>query len=266
MTVTKSVGGGDRAPVVILAHGWGSRLARVAGGPHKTTERVLGRPVLAWLLEEIAATGLAGATVVTVRTDDPDVAGAVAASPLQVQVQHRQPRGYLPDVYDLSRTCGRRFTVVEGDTVPYPGMLRNFVLLAEQLGPAADLCVGVGPRSANPNGPAIVLGEDGRIAAMRWNVEPTGLVPLGAWHWTARLLEDAPTFQSTSTADYVTWAAPRGATILPIGMPAGFNINTPENLDLARRGVPRWFGSHLTQQTTTPPQRREEETLWQSQS
>jgi dTDP-glucose pyrophosphorylase len=254
-----------RRPVVVLAHGHGSRLAAVASGVHKTTEPVHGRAVLAWLLAEIRDSGTDGRTIVTVRTDDPELRAVVADSGLDVEVQVRQPGGYLRDVYDLSRTCTPRFTVVEADTLTYPGSLRNFLLLAERYGPMVDLCVGVGPASANPNGPAVTLTGDGRITAIRWPpAQPSGLVPLGAWHWTSRMLDDADAFarQSTSTADYVTWTVPRGALAVPIGFPAGFNINTPADLDTARHGVARWFDSEPAE--PMPTQR--EDSSWRSHS
>jgi GTP:adenosylcobinamide-phosphate guanylyltransferase len=249
----------SRPPVVILAHGLGTRLSRAASGVHKTTEQVHRRPVLDWLLREVACTGLLGRTIVTVREDDPGVRDVVAAWGFDVEIQRRCPQGYLRDVYAMSRICGRRFTVVEADTVAYPGSLRNFLILAERLSAVADLCVGVGPASSNPNGPAVVVDADGRVTAMRWRSEPTGLVPLGAWHWSTRLLDEAATFcqRSTSVADYVNWVVPRGATILPIGLPAGYNINTPDDLQAARHGVGRWYGQHLSPTNPTSPLHRE---------
>jgi dTDP-glucose pyrophosphorylase len=139
-----------RHPVVILAHGLGSRLAAVARGLHKTTEAVGGRPLLWWLLYEIEAAGLTGHTVLSLRQDDPAVRPVLASFPWPVEVRFRQPGGYLPDVYRISREYGPRFTVVEADTITLPGMLRTFLLSAEQIGGEADLCVGVAPVAANP--------------------------------------------------------------------------------------------------------------------
>jgi hypothetical protein len=80
------------------------------------------------------------------------------------------------------------------------------------------------------------------VQAVSWTAQPTGLVPLGAWHWTRHMLTDAPAFaeRSTSIADYITWAIPRGALVAPIGFPAGHNINTPDDLDHARAQVATW--------------------------
>jgi GTP:adenosylcobinamide-phosphate guanylyltransferase len=230
-----------RDPVVILSRGHGSRLAPVATGRHKTTEPVLGRPILQWILSELA-TLRTPLLAIHLRDDDPDVRRITATHPQPVQITTGQPRGYLIDVNQCT-TYGPRFHLIEADTITYPGSLRNFLLLADQLGDLADLCVGVAPATANPNGPALLVDEAGTVQAMSWTHAPTGLVPLGAWHWTSRLLHDAPDFatRSTSTADYVSWAVPHGATVVPVGIPAGFNINTPTDLANARAGVARWL-------------------------
>jgi hypothetical protein len=80
---------------------------------------------------------------------------------------------------------------------------------------------------------------------MSWTAPPTGLVPLAAWHWRSSLLDCAAEFaqHSSSVADFVSWAIPRGARVLPVGIAAGFNINTPADLDEARVGVAGWFGA-----------------------
>lgn len=233
-----------RCPVVVVAHGLGSRLASVATGIHKTSEIVHGRPLLWWLLTDILGAGLTGPTIVTVRGDDPVLSAVVDGFGTRVQTQVLQPAGYLRDVYVLSRRYGPRFTVIEADTITYPGTLRNFLRLAEDLGHAYDLCVGVAPTAANPNGPAVVLTHDGEVHAMSWNTTPTGAVPLAAWHWTSRLLDHAEEFSthSSSIAEYVTAERRhRAARIRPIGITAGFNINTPVDLQRARDGVARWY-------------------------
>ncbi|HKS98975.1 MAG TPA: hypothetical protein VJT31_05530 [Rugosimonospora sp.] len=172
-----------------------------------------------------------------------------ATHPQPVLIHAGQPGGYLLDVHACA-SYGDRFTVLEADTVCYPGSLRNFLLLADQLGDRHDLCVGVAPAVANPNGPALVSDRDGRITAMSWHAQPSGLVPLAAWHWSARLLEAAPPFAqrtgSTSTADYVTWAVQRGAAVAGIGIPAGVNINTPADLGAARSGAAGWLAPTAT--------------------
>jgi hypothetical protein len=110
--------------------------------------------------------------------------------------------------------------------------------------------MGVAPAAANPNGPAVVVDEHGLVQAVSWTAQPSGLVPLCAWHWTRRMLTDAPAFaaRSTSIADYITWAIPRGARVAPIGFPAGHNINTAADLDHARHQVTAW--TVLTERST----------------
>ncbi len=242
-----------RHPVIVLAHGSGSRLATVASGTHKTIEEVFGRPVLWWLLREVEATGMTGPTIISLRQEDPAVRAVAATCAPGAEIRFRLPTGYLPDVYAYSREYGPRFTVIEADTVTHPGSLRNFLLLAERIGADADLCVGVGPATANPNGPAVVVDDRGLVATMTWTGPPTGVVPLAAWHWTSQLLDDAAEFskRSTSTADYIAWAVPHGARVVPIGIPAGFNINTPADLNAARGGIARWFGYPAS--VSTPP-------------
>jgi molybdopterin-guanine dinucleotide biosynthesis protein A len=232
-----------RHPVIILSRGHGSRLAAVARGRHKTTEKVGGRPILAWILHELRGLN-APSLVLHLREHDPEAARITATHPQPVLIDTGRPRGYLLDVHACAG-YGERFTVLEADTVCYPGSLRNFLILAETLGDHHDLCVGVAPVAANRNGPALVVDRAGLVTAMSWQAAATGLVPLAAWHWSARLLTHAPAFAadtgSTSTADYVTWAVQRGAAVAGIGIPAGFNINTPADLAAAQTGAAGWL-------------------------
>ncbi|GAB3090264.1 hypothetical protein [Micromonospora schwarzwaldensis] len=227
-------------PVVILARGLGTRLQHVARGKHKTIEMVGDRPILGWILQELQAVR---PSQLYLHLREPDAeAAALAARHIQpVEVSIGPPTGYLPDVVDCAR-YGDRFTVIEADTITHPGALRNFLLLADQLGAHAELCMGVAPHSANPNGPAVLVDDSGLVTAVSWTAQPSGLVPLGAWHWTRHMLADAPGFavRSTSIADYISWSIPRGALVAPIGLPAGHNINTPADLDHARQQVRAW--------------------------
>ena len=230
-------------PVIILARGLGSRLAAVASGRHKTMERVGPYTILGWILHELAVV-TPPRLYLHLREPDPDAVAVARAHPQGVTINVGPPRGYLPDVVDCARYA-ERFTVVEADTITHPGSLRNFLLLADRIGDQVDLCMGIAPDAANPNGPAVVVDETGLVTAVRWNADPTGIVPLGAWHWTRRILADAPAFaaRSTSIADFITWSIPRGARVTSIGFPAGHNINTPADLDHARNRVTAWTTS-----------------------
>lgn len=227
-------------PVIILARGLGTRLATVARGTHKTMEYVGDTVILGWLLRELAAVT---PTRIYLHLREPDSgAAALAAAHRQpVEISVGPPTGYLPDVVDCAR-YGERFSVIEADTITHPGSLRNFLILADRIGSDADLCMGVAPAAANPNGPAVIVDHHGVVQAVSWAAQPSGLVPLGGWHWTRRMLTDAPAFasRSTSIADYITWKIPRGARVLPIGFPAGHNINAPADLDHARTQVAAW--------------------------
>ncbi|WBB97762.1 hypothetical protein O7543_15400 [Solwaraspora sp. WMMA2080] len=227
-------------PVIILARGFGTRLQAVARGKHKTIEMVGDRPILGWILQELQSVR---PTRLYLHLREPDAkAAALACRHLQpVEISIGPPTGYLPDVVDCAR-YGERFSVIEADTITHPGALRNFLILADRLGPHADLCMGVAPASANPNGPAVVVDDSGLVTAVSWSAQPSGLVPLGAWHWTRRMVADAPDFaaRSTSIADYITWSIPRGALVAPIGFPAGHNINFPADLDHARQQIRMW--------------------------
>jgi GTP:adenosylcobinamide-phosphate guanylyltransferase len=227
-------------PVIILARGYGTRLAPVASGLHKTIEHVGDRSILACILAELRAVTVSGLHL-HLREPDPQAAAVAAAHTQPVQISVGPPTGYLPDVVDCARH-GDRFTVIEADTITYPGSLTNFLLVADRLGDDVDLCMGVAPAAANPNGPAVVVDEHANARAVSWTALPTGLVPLGAWHWTRRILADAPAFaaRSTSIADYITWAIARGARVRPVGFPAGHNINTPDDLARARDQVTAW--------------------------
>lgn len=230
-----------RHPVIILARGYGSRLQPVARGPHKTLEHVGEHTILGWILRDLRSV-IPTRIYLHLREPDPEAARIAGHHSQLVEVSIGPPTGYLPDVVDCAR-YGDRFTVVEADTITHPGSLRNFLILADQLGADLDLCMGIAPAAANPNGPAVVVDSHGLVQAVSWTAQPTGLVPLGAWHWTRRMLTDAPQFAaqtSTSIADYITWAIPRGARVAPVGFPAGHNINTPADLDHARGQVAAW--------------------------
>lgn len=228
-------------PVVVLARGFGSRLQAVATGRHKTMEHVGDTPILARILHElrpVEPTEL----YLHMREPDPDAAAVAAGHTQAVHISVGPPTGYLPDVVDCAR-YGDRFTVVEADTITHPGSLANFLILADHIGADADLCMGIAPVAANPNGPGVVVDEHGLVRSVSWNAQPTGVVPHCAWHWRRSMLTDATTFateQSTSIADYITWAIPRGAVVVPIGFPAGHNINTPSDLGHARDQVTVW--------------------------
>lgn len=227
-------------PVIILARGFGTRLQAVARGKHKTIEMVGDRPILGWILQELRSVRPAR-LYLHLREPDSEAAALVSRHVQSVEVSIGPPNGYLSDVVDCAR-YGERFSVIEADTITHPGALRNFLILSDRLGPHADLCVGVAPASANPNGPAVVVNDSGLVTAVSWSAQPSGLVPLGAWHWTWRMLAEAPDFaaRSTSIADYITWSIPRGALVAPIGFPAGHNINTPADLDHARHQIQAW--------------------------
>jgi GTP:adenosylcobinamide-phosphate guanylyltransferase len=227
-------------PVIILARGYGTRLARVARGRHKTLELVGEHTILGRILRELR-TITPTRVYLHLRELDPEAAVLAAGHTQPVHVSVGPPTGYLPDVVDCAR-YGERFTVIEADTVTYPGSLRNFLLLADLYGPHTHLCMGVAPIHANPNGPAVIVDDHGLVQAVSWSARPSGLVPLGAWHWRRDMLTDAPAFVATSTsiADYITWSIPRGALVAPIGFPAGHNINTPEDLARAQAQVTAW--------------------------
>lgn len=227
-------------PVIILARGYGTRLATVAQGRHKTLEEVGEHTILGWILRELRGV-VPSKIYLHLREPDPAAAAVAAGHPQLVEVSVGPPSGYLPDVVDCAR-YGDRFTVIEADTITHPGSLRNFFILADVLGAGLDLCMGIAPATANPNGPAVVVDEHGLVQAVSWTAAATGLVPLGAWHWTRTMLTDAPAFaeRSTSIADYITWKIPQGALVAPIGFPAGHNINTPADLTHARTQVAAW--------------------------
>ena len=227
-------------PVIILARGYGSRLASVARGTHKALEVVGDQTILGRILRELESV-TATELHLHLREPDPQATALTQQHPQPVHITARTPGGYLPDVADCAR-YGQRFTVIEADTITHPGSLRNFLLLADLLSEHADLCVGVAPTIANPNGPSVIVNNHGLVEAISWTAQPSGLVPLSAWHWHADMLAHAHTFaaRSTSVADYVTWAIPRGARVVPIGFPAGRNINTPEDLTQAHHHITAW--------------------------
>ncbi|NUT32138.1 MAG: hypothetical protein HOV79_03585 [Hamadaea sp.] len=234
--------------MIILARGLGTRLRPVASGAHKTLEEVGGHPILSWILRELS-TVTPTRIYLHLREPDADAARLAAAHMQPVEISVGPPTGYLPDVVDCAR-YGDRFTVVEADTVTHPGSLRNFLILADRIGASLDLCMGIAPAAANPIGPAVVVDEHGLVQAVSWTAAPTGLVPLGAWHWTRAMLSDAPAYavRSTSIADYITWMISRGARVAAIAFPAGHNINTPADLAHARARVAAW--TTLTERST----------------
>lgn len=229
-------------PVVILGRGLGTRLAEVSTQRHKTSETVAGRPVLSHILTQLE-TVRPTHIYLHLREPDPVAEAAAAAHPQPVTVDVRPPAGYLPDVAACTQ-YGPRFTVLEADTLTHPGSLRNLLILADFLGESVDGCVGIAPRLANMSGPSVAVNDAGLITSIDWDAPPSGVVPLGAWHWHTNQLDGAEEFVrdtgSTSIATYLTERISFGARILPISIATGLNVNHPIDLDASHERVTAW--------------------------
>jgi GTP:adenosylcobinamide-phosphate guanylyltransferase len=235
--------------VAVFAHGLGSRLAPVATRPHKTSESVGGEPILSRLIREVRMARPDARLTVFLRREDDTVNRVLRQFPeVKSDVYYRQPSGYLQDVFHCRERMDDHFSVLEGDAISPSGSIRNFLLLAQRLEREADVLVGVAPQTVTHeyDVPSVSIGSDGYITGIGRGLERTGLMPVAAWHWRSSVLEDASQFlaEHSSVSRYVNWLIQQGARVIPIGIPAIHNVNTPADLRKAERGVAMWRGAY----------------------
>jgi molybdopterin-guanine dinucleotide biosynthesis protein A len=229
------------APVVIPAHGHGSRMRPVTGGTPKTLSPVAGQPILGRLL---AATGEAGRPAVVYSQQPRLIEAYLATLPdSPASVRHRYPAGYLPDMAAIFGQDGDELTVLDADMVVPHQELHAFLAMTQDT--AADLLIGqaADPPSRDPRSIRIVS-----AAGSRFRLGPpedqTLPCTIGAYHWRPRAVTAVHTFLRNGPRtfhEFIAHLASDGAVrVETFGFSAGINVNTPAERDIAEAEAARW--------------------------
>jgi GTP:adenosylcobinamide-phosphate guanylyltransferase len=232
--------------VVIPAHGHGTRLREVTAGRAKTLVEVDGEPILARLLR--AATADRARVVVYARPGDADVPACVAACGSHAQVKRREPMGYLRDLVDIAEDVGDEFTVVDSDLVaPYADVA--YFIESTQRHEGATMLFGVSasPPSTDARSIRVTVGSDG---TMGLGDGAASHLPraVGAYHWRPAAAIAASRFVAEKRGtfhDYMEFLAARREPVALVPFRTALNVNTPAELELARRLVKEWRAQGL---------------------
>jgi molybdopterin-guanine dinucleotide biosynthesis protein A len=241
-------------PVIIPAHGHGSRMRPVTGGAPKTLTPVNGQPILGRLL---AATCQAGRPAVIyaqkpARRIEEYLAGLPGS---QACVRYRYPAGYLPDMAAIFDQDGDELTVLDGDMVVPHGELRAF--LATTLDTTADLLVGqtADPPFRDPRSIRLVPAAEGRfrIAPPQEQHLPR---TIGAYHWRPRAVAAVRAYLRDSPRTFHEFIAHLAdnskVRVETFRFPSGINVNTPAERDIAEAAAARWQQQDVTGNRTGP--------------
>ncbi|GAA1383028.1 RpiB/LacA/LacB family sugar-phosphate isomerase [Catellatospora chokoriensis] len=230
---------GDRAattPVVVLAKGLGSRLAPVAATTHKTMELIAGRPILWWLLRDLAGADALARTSVVLR--EADAGAAALCREFGVAVEFSSPTGYLRDVHAVASAAGTAVTVVEGDSFVQPGSVGRFVEFCGRLPADAGFAFATAAPPARWDYPIQWVGVDdrGRVRRFGRDIEPTALMACGLWHWTPAEVAQMPRAieQGLSFTRFVADRIAAGTAVATFGVAGAHNVNTAVSLEQAR--------------------------------
>jgi GTP:adenosylcobinamide-phosphate guanylyltransferase len=243
---------GDRV-VVIPAHGLGTRLRDVTCGRPKTLVDVGGEPILARLIRAAAAAAPAGQTTriaVYAQPGDTEIPGFirqaenVLAGNVSAEVRRRDPRGYLRDLVDISDELGDEFSVVDCDLVAPNSELTGFLSAVAAGWDGEDMVFGVSadPPSSDPR--SIRLSPDDGVVCCGYNAASHLPRAAGAYHWRPAAIASARQFTTDSAGgtfhDYVGLLAAEGTHVGVVRFSAALNVNTANDLRLARRYLREW--------------------------
>jgi GTP:adenosylcobinamide-phosphate guanylyltransferase len=230
-------------PVVIPAHGHGSRMRPVTGGTPKTLTPVGGQPILGRLLAAVRQAGRPA--VVYAQPPGQLIEAYLATLPgPPVTVRYRHPEGYLTDMAAIFAREGRELTVLDADMVVPHADLCAFLAAARDC--EADLLAGQSafPPSRDPRSIRLIPEQDGRLrigAGVDSNLPRT----VGAYHWrppaaaaVRAFLSDAP----RTLHEFIDWlTADRGRVrVATFAFSAAVNVNTPAEHAVADAEAARW--------------------------
>lgn len=229
-------------PVIIPAHGHGSRMRPVTGGTPKTLTPIAGQPILGRLL---AATREAGRPAV-VYAQQParlieDYLATLPGS--RASARHRYPAGYLPDMAAIFGQDGDELTVLDADMVVPHGELRAFLAMTRDT--AGDLLVGqaADPPSHDPRSIRLVPAANGRF---RIGPPEDQALPrtIGAYHWRPRAVAAVRAFlrdRPRTFHEFIAHLADNSQVqVETFRFSAGINVNTPAERDIAEAEAAGW--------------------------
>jgi GTP:adenosylcobinamide-phosphate guanylyltransferase len=231
-------------PVVIPAHGHGSRMRPVTGGAPKTLTPVGGQPILGRLLAAVRQAGRPA--VVYAQPPGQLIEAYLATLPgPPVTVRYRQPQGYLPDMGAVFAADGDELTVLDADmTVPHAD-LRAFLSAARDTD--ADLLAGQSacPPSRDPRSIRLIPGSDGRLQV---GLGEDSSLPrtCGAYHWRPPAVAAARAFLRDGPRtfhEFIDWLAAgdgRQVRVATHPFSAAVNVNTPAEHVVADAEAARW--------------------------
>jgi hypothetical protein len=244
-------------PVIIPAHGHGSRMRPVTGCAPKTLTPIAGQPVLGRLLAAARETGRPA--VVYAQQPALLIEEYLATLPgSQVSVKHRYPAGYLPDMAAIFDQDGDELTILDADMVVPHGELRAFLTMTQVT--ATDLLVGqaADPPSRDPRSIRLVPAAEGRF---RTGPPEDQALPrtIGAYHWRPRAVAAVRAFLSDGPRtfhQFIAHLADDGRVrVQTFGFSAGINVNTPAERDIAEAEAARWQQEEVTEAGTGRGQR-----------
>jgi GTP:adenosylcobinamide-phosphate guanylyltransferase len=246
-------------PVVIPAHGRGSRIRELTGGQPKTLLEVAGEPILARLLRA-AADSSRPAVVYTPELDEAipaflaglrpaaDQAGRLVqvergGTAAMVGLRRREPRGYLTDLMAIAAELGDELTVLDSDMVVPHGELCGFLSRSRaDTGAVFLVAQAAEPPSADSRSIRVVTDACG--TARLGPGTASGLPrAIGAYHWRPPAVRLAREFLAGSLRSFHEFMTYLVALPLPIEtfpFSAGLNVNTQDDLNLAEDYVRAW--------------------------
>jgi hypothetical protein len=230
-------------PVVIPAHGHGSRMRPVTGGTPKTLIPVGGQPILGRLLAAVRQAGRPA--VVYAQPPGQLLEADLAAIPgPPVQVRYRKPQGYLPDLAAIFAAEGDELTVLDADmAVPHADLC---AFLAATRDCDAGLLAGQSalPPSRDPRSIRLIPDTSGRLQA---GAGEDSSLPrtVGAYHWRPPAVAAARAFLSDGPRtfhEFIGWltAGTRQVRVATFTFSAAVNVNTPAELGIASAEAARW--------------------------
>lgn len=247
-------------PVVIPAHGHGSRMRPVSGGAPKTLTPVGGQPILGRLLAAVRQAGRPA--VVYAQPPGQLIEAYLATLPgPPVTVRHRQPQGALPDTVAIFAAEGDELSILDADmTVPHADLC---AFLAATRDTDADLLAGQSalPPSRDPRSIRLLPGAGGRLQVGAG--EDTSLPrTCGAYHWRPPAVAAARAFLRDGPRtfhEFIGWLAAGDSPqvrVATFAFSAAVNVNTPAEHAIANAEAARWDDQQPAETATASEARR----------
>jgi molybdopterin-guanine dinucleotide biosynthesis protein A len=231
-------------PVVIPAHGHGSRMRPVTGGAPKTLTPVGGQPILGRLLAAVRQAGRPA--VVYAQPPGQLIEAYLATLPgPPVQVRHHRPEGALPDTAAIFAAEGDELTILDADmAVPHADLC---AFLAATRDTDADLLVGQSafPPSRDPRSIRLIPSSDGRLQV---GAGEDSRLPrtCGAYYWRPPAVAAARAFLRDGPRtfhEFIGWLADgdgHRVRVAAFAFSAAVNVNTPAEQAIADAEAARW--------------------------